>query len=154
MKRFFGLALFFAAAAFAQPQQRPEGPPPEQRMPDTCSLATLHGDYIFAQDGLDNGKPLAAAGRESYDGNGHVKGVSTISANGTITRGSYTAIYSMKPDCSGTLTVTDSAKKVHRYELFTVPSGDEVAWIQTDPGSVSAGWQRRRPNRPPMPPRQ
>src|SRR5947207_15539809 len=151
MKRFIVPALFLTTAAFAQPQSRPEGPPPEP--PSTCSVATLHGDYIFAQDGLDNGKPLAAAGRESYDGNGHVKGVSTVSANGTITRGSYSATYTMKPDCSGSLTVTDSAKKIHHYDFFAVPSGDEMVWIQSDPGSVSAGRQRRRPNRPPMPQR-
>src|SRR4051812_7190423 len=153
MKRF--IVLLFATAAFAQ---RPDGPPPNRgeqpsEPPSACSMGTLHGDYIFAQDGLDNGKPLAAAGRESYDGNGHVKGVSTVSANGTIARASYTATYTMKSDCSGSLTVTDSAKKVHHYDIFSVPSGDEVVWIQTDPGSVSAGWQRRRPNRPPMPPR-
>lgn len=148
------LALAIALLATSALAQRPDGPPPERAPePATCSLATLRGDYLFAQDGLDNGKPLAASGRETYDGNGHVKGISTVSANGTITRGSYTATYTMKPDCSGWLTITDSAKKVHHYDFFTVPSGDEVTWIQTDPGSVSAGWQRRRPNRPPMPPR-
>lgn len=144
--------LLFASAAFAQ---RPDGPPPPERdrTPETCSAATLHGDYLFAQDGVDNGKPFAASGRETYDGNGHVKGISTASANGVISRGSYTATYTMKADCSGSLTITDSAKKVHHYDFFTIPSGDEVVWIQTDAGSVSAGWQRRRPSRPPMPPR-
>src|SRR6188508_1520939 len=108
MKKLALAIAFLATAAFAQ---RPDGPPPERAPePATCSLATLRGDYLFAQDGLDNGKPLAASGRETYDGNGHVKGISTVSVNGTITRGAYTATYTMKPDCSGGLTITDSAK--------------------------------------------
>lgn len=151
MKKLALAIAFLATAAFAQ---RPDGPPAERAPePTTCSLATLRGDYLFAQDGLDNGKPMAASGRETYDGNGHIKGISTVSANGAILRDAYAATYTMKPDCSGTLTITDRMKKVHHYDFFTVPSGDEVTWVQTDPGSVSAGWQRRRPNRPPMPPR-
>ena len=153
MKKFAFLIALIAMPALAQ---RPAGPPPDrmpERTPETCSLATLRGDYIFAQDGIDNGKPIAASGREIYDGNGHAKGVSTISVNGVIKRGPYTATYTMKSDCSGTLTITDSEKKVHHYDVFTIPSGDEATWVQTDAWMVSAGWQRRRPSRPPMPPR-
>ena len=46
-----------------------------------CSEATLHGTYLFADDGFvikDNEKvPFASSGYEVYDGNGHTKGVST-----------------------------------------------------------------------------
>ena len=146
MKRLACLLLFLATAAFAQ---RPDGPPPPERGPEKCSLATLTGDYLFAQDGLEGGKPFAQAGKESYDGAGHVKGVSTSSTNGTIKRGTYTATYTMKADCTGTLTITDSAKKTYHYDVFTTPGGNEAVWVQTDYGSVSAGWERRRMGPPP-----
>ena len=48
-----------------------------------CSKATLHGTYLFAQDGVDvtgnDQVPFAFAGMEKYDGNGKVKAV--VSAN-------------------------------------------------------------------------
>ena len=42
-----------------------------------CSEATLHGTYLFANDGLivsgnDRG-PFANAGMDVYDGNGHIR---------------------------------------------------------------------------------
>src|SRR5215208_7815881 len=42
-----------------------------------CSKATLHGTYLFAQDGVsvegNKQAPFAFAGMEKYDGNGKVK---------------------------------------------------------------------------------
>ncbi len=145
MRSLLILSFLFTNVAFAQE--------PPQHPPESCSLATLKGDYLFAQDGTASGKPLAQSGKESYDGAGKVRGVSTISTNGTITRGTYTATYTMKADCTGTLTITDSAKKTYHYDFFTTPFGDDVVWVQTDPGSVSAGWERRHASRPPPPPR-
>ena len=135
------------AAAFASGQ---EGPPPAPR---TCSLATLQGQYLYAQDGTNDRAPFAQSGIDWFDGAGKVKGVYTASENGTIRRGTYTATYTLKSDCSGTLTIADSSKKTFHYDIFTVPSGDEIVWVQTDPGSVSAGWERHRPGPPPMRPR-
>jgi hypothetical protein len=55
-----------------------------------CSEATLHGTYLFAYDGFvikDNEKvPFASSGYEVFDGNGHVKGVTSTNVNGKITR--------------------------------------------------------------------
>ena len=53
-----------------------------------CSEATLHGTYLFAQDGVDvKGKdqvPFAFAGMEKYDGNGKVKAVVSANFNGML----------------------------------------------------------------------
>jgi hypothetical protein len=146
MKRHL-LLLLLSAAAVASAQ---EGPPPPPR---NCSLATLQGQYLYAQDGTNDRAPFAQSGIDWFDGAGKVKGIYTASENGTIRRGTYTATYTLKSDCSGTLTIADSSKKTFHYDIFTVPGGDEIVWVQTDPGSVSAGWERRRPGPPPMRPR-
>jgi len=148
MRKTWFAVLFVAVVAGAQPS------------PGTgsgCSLATLRGDYLYAQDGFHvqgtDAKartPFAQSGRESFDGAGKMKGIFTASENGAIVRGTYTATYTMKKDCSGTITIVDSSKKTFHYDFFTNPDGAEMVWVQTDAGSVSAGWERRhRPGPPP-----
>jgi hypothetical protein len=55
-----------------------------------CSVATLHGTYLFAGEGVQvTGRdqiPFAAAGYEVYHGNGTVDVVFSVSQNGKITR--------------------------------------------------------------------
>jgi len=148
MRKRMLFVLLIATAAAAQPPNHASG----------CSAATLRGDYLYAQDGFHvvgsdakSRTPFAQSGRESYDGAGKMKGIYTSSENGVITRGSYTATYTMKSDCSGSLTITDSSKKTFHYDYFTNGDGAEIVWVQTDPGSVSAGWERHRPGPPPPP---
>ena len=152
MKKTFGLLLLLllVTVAAAQPERRPDGPPRQ------CSAATLRGDYLYAQDGFQvkgtdarARTPFAQAGRETYDGAGKAKGAFTVSENGVPKRGTYTATYTIKADCSGSITIVDSLKSTSHYDLYTIPTGDEVVWIQTDGGAVFAGWNRRRPM-PPM----
>lgn len=146
-----GFFLLFLGASVLMAQ---EGPPPGGRPPQTCSPATLNGEYIYAQDGFlvqgDSRTPIAQSGIDRFDGAGNARGVYTASENGKIRRGTYSATYTLKADCSGTLTIADSSKKTFHYDIFTVPGGDEIVWVQTDPGAVSAGWERRRPGPPPM----
>src|SRR3712207_7277578 len=46
-----------------------------------CSEATLHGTYLFAQNGVEikgnDQRPFALAGYDVFDGNGEVRGVSS-----------------------------------------------------------------------------
>jgi hypothetical protein len=148
MRKTLLVVLFIAALADAQPAPRAGS---------GCSLATLRGDYLYAQDGFHvqgtDAKartPFAQGGRESYDGAGKMNGIFTVSENGKIVRGTYTATYTMKKDCSGTITIIDNTKKTFHYDFFTTPDGGEMVWVQTDPGSVSSGWERRhRPGPPP-----
>jgi hypothetical protein len=149
MRKTLLFVLFIAAIADAQPSPGVGG---------GCSLATLRGDYLYAQDGFHvqgtdakSRTPFAQSGRESFDGAGKMKGVFTASENGTIVRGSYTATYTMKKDCSGTISITDASKKTFHYDFFTNPDGGEIVWVQTDPGSVSSGWERRQRPGPPPP---
>ncbi|HYI11598.1 MAG TPA: hypothetical protein VEK57_21250 [Thermoanaerobaculia bacterium] len=155
MKKLAGVLLVLlvsvvVSVAIAQPERRPDGPPRQ------CSAATLRGDYLYANDGFRvKGSdarartPFAEAGRETYDGAGKAKGAFTVSENGVVRRGTYTATYVIKADCTGSVTIVDNYKSTSHYDLYTTPTGDEVVWIQTDGGTVFAGSNRRRPM-PPM----
>jgi hypothetical protein len=105
--------------------------------PSSCSLATLHGTYLFAGDGwsVSGGSATATAvvGSERYDGTGHVQGIVTSSTNGAITRGTrYTATYTVVANCPGPETVTISGTAIH-FDLYIAPSGTSF---------------RQRPDRP------
>jgi hypothetical protein len=57
---------------------------------ERCSNASLLGSYAFQVDGTNVNGPFAAVGKNTYDGKGHLKGVITISSNGTIIPATYT----------------------------------------------------------------
>jgi len=73
-----------------------------------CSVATLHGTYLFAYDGFgikgNEQIPFAVAGYDVFDGNGNVNSVSSFNVNGKITRKEHTSgTYSVKTDCTSTV---------------------------------------------------
>ena len=106
-----------------------------------CSEATLHGTYLFADEGFvlkDNEKvPFASSGYEVYDGNGHVKGVSTTNVNGKITcKEPFSGTYTVNEDCTGSSTYTDGT----RYDGYIAPDGSMITFVQTKPSKwVLAG---------------
>lgn len=106
-----------------------------------CTLASYKGRYVFA----GGGKFSAIAGLEVYNGDGTMSGIFSQSSDGTIVRNiAYTGTYTVNPDCSSTLTITETVSRaVAHYDQFIAPSGDEFTWVQTDPGTVSAGFERR-----------
>ena len=109
-----------------------------------CSEATLHGTYLFADDGFvvkDNEKvPFASSGYEVYDGNGHTKGVSTINVNGKITKEPFTGTYTVKADCTGSSTYSDGTQ----YDDYIAPDGSMLTYVPTKPSNlVSAGEEQQ-----------
>ena len=110
-----------------------------------CSEATLHGTYLFADDGFvikDNEKvPFASSGYEVYDGNGHTKGVATTNVNGKITsKEPFSGTYTVKVDCTGTVRYTDGTQ----FDQFIDPDGSTFTFIQTKPPEfVTAGFEQR-----------
>jgi len=110
----------------------------------TCSVATLRGTYLFAYDGLEitdtDQRPFAFAGYEVYDGKGNVTGISSYSINGEITRNEpFSGTYTVKADCTGTITYTDGT----HYDQFIAPDGSLFTFVQTNPGTVAAGFELR-----------
>jgi hypothetical protein len=110
-----------------------------------CSEATLHGTYLFAQNGVEikgNGdqRPFAIAGYDVFDGNGEVKGVASGNFNGQTFRNEpLSGTYSVKANCTGTFTFTDGT----RYDQFIAPDGSMFAFVRTNPEFVSAGFELR-----------
>jgi hypothetical protein len=108
-----------------------------------CSLGTLKGTYLFSDSGFTivghKQIPFADAGNETFDGNGHVHGVSTQSVNGKISRLlNSTGTYSITPQCTGTETITDTTGSTTHYDQFIAPDGRTITYVETDPGTVSA----------------
>ena len=106
-----------------------------------CTLASYKGRYVFA----GGGKFSAIAGLEVYNGDGTMNGIYSQSTDGKIVRNiAYTGTYTVNPNCSSPLTITETvSREVVHYDQFIGPSGEEFTWVQTDPGSVSAGFERR-----------
>jgi len=106
-----------------------------------CSEATLEGTYLFAQNGVEikgnDQRPFAIAGYDVFDGNGEVKGVDSGNFNGEVFRNDrFTGTYTVKANCTGTLTVRDGAA-IHG-DIFIAPDGSKFAFVRTDPEDVGA----------------
>jgi len=106
-----------------------------------CSKATLHGTYLFAQDGVHlTGKdkePFAIAGMEKYDGNGKVKALISANFSGDLVRHeSIPGTYTVKANCTGT--VTYSPKEA--LDVFIAPDGSMFTFVQIKtPQEVTSG---------------
>jgi len=99
-----------------------------------CSKATLHGTYLFAQNGVDisgnDQRPFAIAGYEVFDGNGKVNAVFSANVKGNVTRNeTISGTYSVKADCTGTATYADGT----RFDQFIAPDGSQLTFVQTKP---------------------
>jgi hypothetical protein len=107
-----------------------------------CSEATLKGTYLFAQNGVrikgTDQIPFALAGYDVFDGNGEVKGLASGNFNGqTFRNDRFTGTYTVKADCTGTLTIRDGAAT--HGDMFIAPDGSKFAFVRTDPEDVAAG---------------
>jgi hypothetical protein len=109
-----------------------------------CSEATLHGAYLFAQNGVEikgnDQSPFAIAGYDVFDGNGEVKGVASGNFNGQTFRNEpLSGTYTVKANCTGTFTFRDGT----RYDMFIAPDGSMFTFVRTNPEVVWAGFELR-----------
>jgi hypothetical protein len=123
---------------------------PEQAWSDKpCSRRTLKGTYLYHCAGVrlgDDGQPVhfAFAGKDHYNGDGTMSGVSSLSDNGAISRHvSYRGTYRVNPDCTGSFRTVDEHGVVVNADLFFGRDGEEVTFVLTDPGFVDSGVERR-----------
>jgi len=107
-----------------------------QTPPQTCSVSTLHGFYIFATDGWNilNGvaQPKAIVEGIDFNGDGTLTSpFATVSINGTILHfGAGSGSYTVAPDCTGTITFNNGPS----FNIFVDPRGGKQLWmIQTGP---------------------
>jgi hypothetical protein len=111
---------------------------------EECSVATLKGTYLFAYEGFaiegNNRAPFATAGLEMYDGQGNVHAIYTVSINGKISRNvPVKGEYVVNADCTSTASYSDGTN----YDQFLAPDGSTFVLVQTNPGSVAAGFEPR-----------
>ena len=107
-----------------------------------CSMATLKGTYLFAQNGVEirgnDQRPFAIAGYDVFDGDGGVKGVASGNVNGEVFRKDpFTGTYTVKANCTGTVTFRGGAAAT-QGDIFIAPHGSKFAFVRTDPESVGA----------------
>jgi hypothetical protein len=108
-----------------------------------CSKATLHGTYLFAQDGVGIGgndhAPFAIAGMEKYDGNGKVQAVISANFNGDVVRHeSISGTYTVKANCTGTVTYGPT----EALDVFIAPNGSMFTFVQIKPPQqVTSGFE-------------
>ena len=114
-----------------------------------CSKATLDGQYLFAQDGVQiKGRdqvPFAIAGYEQFDGNGKVKVVASANFNGDVVRNLvFTGTYTVKANCTGTSTAIVPNEGRLDSDLFIAPDGSMFTFVQTNPiHQVTSGFELR-----------
>jgi hypothetical protein len=108
-----------------------------------CNNHSLRGAYGFASDGQAfdaSGKEvaeIAAAGRIVFDGRGGLTGRETESFSGVISDIPFSGSYSVQPDCTGTA-IIHNGQTAH-LKLMLVEGGQEVNFIDQDPGVVAVG---------------
>ncbi len=98
---------------------------------ETCSQKTLFGSYLFSDTGTNkDGKPIAYAGIDYFDGKGGMVWTSTnslgVSSSGT---GSYKVVGNCKAEAKFSNNSTNT--------FFLAPSGDEFVSVKTS-GNVTA----------------
>jgi hypothetical protein len=107
-----------------------------------CSVATLHGSYLFAATGYNIvggvAQPKAVVEVIRFDGKGSLTVPAvTVSVNGAILHPPPNGIgtYTVATDCSGTvLFATGTA-----FDSFLAPGAREFTMIQTNPLTVLQG---------------
>jgi hypothetical protein len=137
---FLGLAISLAGIL----SQRDLTPAAKAKAPTTdsgrrCKLSKLEGSYgIFANGtvvtpppGLPAG-PFATVGTMEVEDDGLATVILTRSFNGLITRETLPGVLTINDDCRGTAVFGG----VRTFDIISVDSGDELQFIQTNPGSV------------------
>ena len=104
----------------------------------SCGAYTLHGSYLFATHGWNIvggvAQPKAIVEGIDFNGDGTlVVPFATLSNNGTIIHSTGSGMYTVNPDCTGTLTFSSGIS----YDIFVEVNGKQLWMIQTG-GAVPA----------------
>jgi hypothetical protein len=106
-----------------------------------CSNSTIRGSYAYTIHGqvfIPNGPTLLIDGlaRTTFDGEGNVTELDAIAANGNAAPGwvSNTGTYSVNPDCTGTITVTNGNQPLIHGQMIVAQSGNTIHEMLIDPG--------------------
>lgn len=117
--------------------------------PETCSVNTLKGSYLFATHGWNIvagvAVPKAIVEGINFNGDGTlVSPFATVSINGNIFHfgASPLGSYTVDTDCTGTIAFAGGIT----YDIFVDPNGQQLWLIQTGPApAVFEGTATRLP---------
>src|SRR5258708_2119165 len=129
-----GLALSISMALPAQATQ--------------CSLANVAGSYGYTASGFvaiaGTFVPVAAAGRITFDGNGHVTGTQTRVVAGSSLDETYSGTYTVSPNCRGSFTVlVEPDTRTSTVNLVWTNNTNAVSAVFSTPGFIltaTASW--------------
>jgi hypothetical protein len=117
---------------------------------EKCTLATLNGQYLFAEPGtlfppafgVTKQSIGNSAGFHIFNGDGTGTDFVTFSVNGIDQHvPSPVAItYTLNPDCTGTLSVQNGPN----HDIFVAVDGSSLTSINSDPGVAFAGGSQPR----------
>ncbi len=118
---------------------------PRQR---TCNLGSLLGNYADQASAtvIPGGfSPAACTGIVTFDGAGKLTARESHSFNGFIVPvANYTGTYTLKADCSGTMTLTSVEQGFTTKQNFVVTEDNkEIPYVVQDEGVVSFGTMKK-----------
>ena len=88
--------------------------------------------------------PAAAAGRITFDGNGHVNGTQTRVVAGSSLDETYSGTYSVNPNCTGSFTVlVQPDTRTSTVDLVWTDNTNGVSAVFTNPGFILTATGRR-----------
>jgi hypothetical protein len=129
---------------------------PEPRFIDTalaqnggCSMSQLLGAYaVYGQGSGILGNPPQQGievdvGIATLDGKGNLAGSITFSFNGKIFRTKFIGTYLVNSDCTTTINIHDDLGEQLQEEGVVLDHGDEIRFIETNPGTVIARVAKR-----------
>jgi hypothetical protein len=108
-----------------------------------CTEHSARGTYGFALLGTLPIGLVSAGGATTFDGEGNQSGKFTVTTSGSVEQFTFTGIYTVNSDCTGTATLFISpslfgAGVVHLNAVGT-NNLTELKWLVTDPGIFLAG---------------
>jgi hypothetical protein len=115
-----------------------------------CSNATIQGSYAFTIHGtvfLPNGATLLIDGlaKTTFDGAGNLTQLDAVAANGNVPPGwrLSTGTYSVQPNCTGTMTVTNGDQPLLHLQIIVAQSGNTIHDMVMDPGFATTAEAER-----------
>jgi hypothetical protein len=114
-----------------------------------CSLASVAGSYGYTANGFvavapGSFVPVAAAGRITFDGNGHVSGTQTRVVAGSSLDETYSGTYSVDPNCTGSFTVlVGPDTRTSTVNLVWTENTNGASAVFTNPGFTLTAVARR-----------
>jgi hypothetical protein len=105
-----------------------------------CSNQTARGTHLISFTGTGTGGVTGAAlSRFAFDGNGAISGSGAASLAGTPVLRTFTGSYAIRPDCSGTATITSDLGGTITLGLVLLDQGHAGYFVGITPGMTLNG---------------